>query len=255
MDTNTQKPLVSVNICTYNRADLLSKALESVLAQNYTNLEILVLDDHSTDDTESVVLSYTNKHNNIHYFKNSSNLGITKNRNLGLEKSSGKYIAVLDSDDYWLDENKISEQVDFLQANSDYALVGTYTKVVDSDDKEITILKPELNDLNIRNKILLQNQFIHSSVLFKKDSLKSYNENYFIWEDYSAWLEIGKNHKFANIPKIYTAYKKHSSNISQSKKISGALTLEKIIKDNKKYYPNYFKAIIKNKLRLLRSIL
>ncbi|MEY2702090.1 MAG: Hyaluronan synthase, partial [Bacteroidota bacterium] len=145
--------------------------------------------------------------------------------------------------------------IEFLENNPDHALVGTFTKVVDANDQQIEKFHFETADENIRSKILLQNQFTHSSVLFKKDTLPKYNEKYFIWEDLAAWLELGKNYKFANIPKIYTAYKKHGGNISQTKKIQGVKTLEEIIKDNKNNYPNYFKAIIKNKLRLLRSVL
>lgn len=255
MDPNTQKPLISINICTFNRANLISKAIESALAQNYRNIEIIIVDDNSSDNTEEIAKGFMSIHPNIFYFKNAGNLGITKNRNFALQKSSGKYIAVLDSDDYWLDENKISEQVEFLENNPDHALVGTFTNVVNSEDKKISELIFAIEDSKIRSKILLQNQFTHSSVLFLKESLSKYNEKYFIWEDLAAWLEIGRNYKFANIPKFYTAYKKHDSNISQTKKVRGVKTLGEIIKDNKKYYPNYFKAIFKNTLRLLRSVL
>ncbi len=255
MDQNTQKPLISINICSFNRANLIAKAIESALAQNYRNIEIIIVDDNSSDNTEEVVDSFISSNPNIFFYKNAGNLGITKNRNFALQKSKGKYIAVLDSDDYWLVENKLSEQVDFLEQNPDHALVGTYTKVVDANDLEIDKITPETTDEKIRSKILLQNQFTHSSVLFRKDALESYNEKYFIWEDLAAWLEIGKKYKFANLPKIYTAYKKHSTNISQTKKIKGVITLGKIIKDNKNNYPNYFNAYFKNKLRLLRSVL
>lgn len=255
MDQNTQKPLVSINICTFNRADLIAKAIESALAQNYPNIEIVIVDDNSTDDTEEVVKKFAYQNQNIYFFKTSGNQGITKNRNFGLEKSHGKYIAVLDSDDYWLDENKLTEQVDFLEQNPDHVLVGTFTKVVDVEDKEIDTLKPETTDQSIRDRILLQNQFTHSSVLFRKDSLPSYNEKYFIWEDLAAWLDIGRNYKFANIPKVYTAYKKHGTNISQTRKIKGVKTLGEIIKDHKNHYPHPFKADLKNKLRFIKSII
>lgn len=255
MDSIKQKPLISINICTFNRANLIAKAIESALAQNYPNIEIIIVDDNSIDNTEEIAKKIIATNPNIFYYKNAGNLGITKNRNFGLEKSQGKYIAVLDSDDYWLNENKLTEQVEFLEQNPEYALVGTFTKVVDAEDKEIIILKPEITDEAIRQKILLQNQFTHSSVLFRKDSLSAYNEKYFIWEDLAAWLDIGCKFKFANLPKIYTAYKKHSTNISQTRKIKGVRTLGEIIKDNKNHYPQPLKASLKNKLRLIKSII
>lgn len=256
MDSIAQKPLVSIHICTFNRANLIGKAIESALAQNYPNIEIIIGDDNSTDNTEEIVKKFIATNQNIFYYKNSENLGITKNRNIAMQKSQGKYIAVLDSDDYWLNENKLTEQVEFLEQNPEYALIGTFTKVVDSDDKEIDILKPETTDDAIRQKLLLQNQFIHSSVLFRKDDLGSYDERDFSpVEDFAAWLEIGKNFKFTNLPKVYTAYKKHGTNISQTHRIKGIKAMSEVIRINKNHYPHSLKASLKNKLRLIKSII
>jgi glycosyltransferase involved in cell wall biosynthesis len=255
MDTTTQKPLVSINICTFNRANLISKAIKSALAQTYTNKEIIVLDDASTDNTEEVVRDFMAKNPNIFYYKNPENLGITKNRNNGLQKSNGKYIAVLDSDDYWIDENKLSEQIEFLENNSDYGLIGTFSKIVDMQENEIGKLSPKIEDFEIRKKILSENQFINSSVVFLKKSLSEYAvEDFSPVEDFAAHLEIGKKYKFANLPKFYTAYRQHQNNISKTQKKKGIVALEKIIKKYKNDYPNFWLAFFKNKIRFLRSV-
>ncbi|HUN21894.1 MAG TPA: glycosyltransferase family A protein [Anaerolineales bacterium] len=91
-------PKISVIIPAFNAEAYLAQALESVLAQNYPNLEILVVNDASTDNTATVVEQYAKS---VCYVENSKNLGIAKTRNLGLSMASGDYIAWLDADDAW----------------------------------------------------------------------------------------------------------------------------------------------------------
>ena len=120
MDTNTQPtqidPKVSVVICTYNRAQYLPQAIESVLAQSFQDLELIIVDDASNDDTKAVMERYASD-SRIRYIKNDINLGLGKNRVKSTKDAHGEYIAILDSDDYWVDVNKISKQVDFLDKN------------------------------------------------------------------------------------------------------------------------------------------
>ena len=110
--TITARPLVSVMMTAYNRADLTSEAIESVRRQNYQNWELLVLDDASTDQTEAVVRPMAEEDPRVIYARTEKNLGITKNRNRGFLLARGQYIAVLDCDDLWLDPDKINRQVD-----------------------------------------------------------------------------------------------------------------------------------------------
>ena len=252
-----EKPLVSVNICTHNRKDLISKSIKSVFEQDYQNIEIII-SDNGDDETEKLISSIISENPNwsskIHYFKNDTK-GISENRNFALEKSSGKYIAVLDSDDYWILPEKISRQIEFLEENTDYVMIGTNADIVNSKDEKIGEIKNHTLHEKIIYNFLLKNQFVHSSVVFKKKALKEYNESLFIWEDYEAFLKISRENKVANLPQQMTAYKKHSGNISRSKKMKGVLTLRKIIKKNKEHYPNYFKARFKNIIRLTKAVL
>ena len=96
------KPLVSVVIPTYNRASLISRAIASVCSQSYQNLEVIVVDDNSQDNTEEVVREIAARDSRIDYYRHSNNLGGSVARNTGIEKAAGEYIAFLDSDDLWL---------------------------------------------------------------------------------------------------------------------------------------------------------
>lgn len=256
----SEKPLVSVNICAHNRADLISKTIESVFEQDYPNIEIIIADD-GDDNTEEVIKGILEKNpewkDKIHYYKN-PNSGIAQNRNFALNRSNGDYIAVLDSDDYWISTDKISRQVQFLENNPEYKLIGTNAKIVNSEYESIGQIKNKKSHKEIFENSLLKDEFVHSSILFKKEAIPEYNEdNTTGSEDWDAFLKItrDKENKVANIPEFMTAYKKHSGNITHKNKIKAVLTLEKIIKENKDFYPNYYKARFKNLLRLLKAIL
>lgn len=107
--------LVSVIIPTYNRADLVRRAIQSVLDQTYKNLEVIVVDDASTDDTEEIVKGFSDQ--GIHYFRHEQNKGGGAARNTGIKASRGEYIAFLDSDCEWLPE-KIEKQLNILRNSS-----------------------------------------------------------------------------------------------------------------------------------------
>ena len=253
-ERRAEKPLVSINICTYNRSNLIEKAIESALAQDYPNIEIIIADAGS-DDTEKVVEEIKKKFLDakIYYFKSGVE-GISKNRNFAFAKSRGRYIAVLDSDDFWTSPIKLSQQVKFLEENRGHTLVGTNAIIVDENNQEIGEILNDPLDKDIREKFLLKNHFVHSSVLFRKDIFIKYDETLPVWEDYELFLRFGRKSKVANLPEKMTSYKRHDGNVSSLKKIRGVHLLAKIIRQNKKYYPNYYWAEIKNFGRMLKAL-
>lgn len=107
-----REPAVSVVLCTFNRANLLPRAVESVLGQDYDDLELLIIDDASTDETQSLVMSF--KDDRIVYIRNSENIGAAASRNKGISLSRGSLVAFQDSDDVWL-PGKLSRQVGALE--------------------------------------------------------------------------------------------------------------------------------------------
>ncbi|HHT73553.1 MAG TPA: glycosyltransferase [Firmicutes bacterium] len=130
-------PLVSVVIPTYNRANLLNECLKSVFEQTYRPLEVIVIDDHSTDDTETVVASWAKKAEEtdgltFHYHRLHRNLGFAKAVTMGYLFAQGAFIANHDSDDI-SHPDRITQQVQFLQLNPDHSLVGTNYEVFSDD--------------------------------------------------------------------------------------------------------------------------
>ncbi len=117
-----KEKLVSVIIPTYNRADLVLRAVESVCKQSYSNLEIIVVDDNSKDDTQAVIHEMAKKDDRIIYLHNSNNMDGGGSRNVGIENANGDIVAFLDSDDVWY-KNRISNQIELFQ---DSDVVATY---------------------------------------------------------------------------------------------------------------------------------
>ena len=123
----SQQPLVSVIIPTYNRAELIRRAIDSVLAQSYKNWEIIVVDDNSQDNTAKVIQEIVDQGQLIQYHRHSTNLGGSAARNTGIKQAQGEYVAFLDSDDVWL-RLKLELQLNAIPKQSDRLPVVSYTK-------------------------------------------------------------------------------------------------------------------------------
>lgn len=127
--------LVSIIMPTFNCGRFIGESIDSVLAQTYTDWELLIVDDCSTDNTKEVVQSYPDKR--IHYFCNDKNSGAAVTRNRALREAKGKYIAFLDSDDLWLPE-KLEKQIAFMEKNR-YAFTYHEYDEIDEQSKPIGI--------------------------------------------------------------------------------------------------------------------
>jgi len=265
MDT----PLITIIIPTYNRADLIGEAIGSVLVQTYSNWELLVIDDASTDETETVVADYIKKDsdgtNRISYIKNVANLGISKTRNRGLREARGEYIAMLDSDDVWLDREKLAKQIEAFQKNPStgakpLGIVGTWITFIDESGKPVKNGKQNASfaqsDADIRRTFLYKNHIMQSSVLFlKKAALDAggYDETMATMEDHDLWLNIGTRYAIETLPIYATGYRIHAGSVSKSRRLRVACDEMTVIRRWKKSYPGFIRGMMKGYVRLLRA--
>lgn len=142
--------LISVLIGTYNRSKLLKRCVNSVFEQTQTNLEVVVVNDASTDNTKEVLKELKNKYQErFKYITNSENRGIAYNSNLAFKHSSGNYIALIGDDDYWIDEDKLKKQLKVLKENENVGVVGTWW-IEKSDREEIRKSPKEPNNWKSR---------------------------------------------------------------------------------------------------------
>lgn len=257
MDANL-KPKISIVMVTRNRVHFLPQAVKSAQNQSFTDWELIISDDDSTDATEAILSPIIDQDSRIKYNKNTPALGISGNRNKALSLASGKYMAVLDSDDFWLDKDKLQKQYDFLETNLDYVLIGSNIKIIDEKGNFIKETSFATEDREIRNKILKDNQIPHSTTLIRRetiDKIGGYSKKISCVEDLDLFLKLGKLGKFKNLPEVTTAYTRHSEGTSHKRKIAMSWNHLMIVIKNIDKYPNWLKAIIWAKLRLLKSLL
>ncbi len=157
-------PLISINITTYNRAHLLPRCIDSVLRQTYPNLEIIIVDDCSTDDTENVVQRYIRKDTRIKYIGHVKNLGNAYTRNTALRNCKGKYIAFLDDDDEWIDDDKLKKQVGVFEEypHSNLGIVCSNVRFIGKGKSRIEKLSLPVD---MKKAILKGNSIIHNSTV------------------------------------------------------------------------------------------
>ena len=220
---------VSVIIPTFNRADLLRSAIESAISQTFTNTEIIVSDDNSTDHTLNVVESF--KDRRIKYVRNEGKKGPSATRNLAILISKGKYIAFLDDDDEWLSA-KLKKQVDLLN-NSSPDICGVYSNrlFVDKTSGNVLSDNPGTDQLrgNLLNQLIIKSPIHTSTVVIKKWCLNKiglFDETLFFMEDWDLWVRLSLNWDFEYISlplaKAYIHdYYSPSATISKSKLKAG----------------------------------
>src|SRR5215472_4932012 len=192
---------VSVVIPTYNSSARLKEALESVLAQTYKDLEIVVIDDGSTDDTESVARSFGNR---VWYFKQ-ANQGAGAARNAGIKSSRGEYIAFLDADDLWC-AGKLDQQIPLLEQDPELGLVYSDWAVV-SDDRVIEdsyLRKVPSASGYVFDELVQRGFILTSGVVVRRaclDDVGDFDNSLSIAQDYDLWLRICYRWKVAVVGK------------------------------------------------------
>lgn len=237
---------------TYNRASYIKEAIESVCVQTYENWELIILDDGSTDTTKDIVSAINDPR--VRYIQNKDNKGLMIRRSESIRYTEGTYITILDSDDIWTDPTKLETQVAFLEEKRDCVLVGTFITRINDAGTIIGQTTYEVTDSAIRNKLLLQNQFAHSSVLMRKDAVATvggYRPLPFA-EDYDLFLRLGKIGQLANISKYMTAYRVHNKGVSTQRRLM-ARAIQEIIFIHKDSYPHYAAALLKSYVRIWMS--
>lgn len=229
--------MVSVIIPTYNRSQLVVNAVESALLQTYTDKEILVVIDGSTDNTKQVLFKYFGDSIRILYKENG---GLSSARNFGIKHSQGDYIAFLDDDDEWCPQ-KLELQVKIIQENKETGLV--YCAAVKNEVHKGRNIEKIFHCTfrgRIFEKLLEKNCIVGSgsSVLIKKDCFKDvgfFDENLEASEDYDMWLRIARKYPIDYVDKILVRLNEVSNSMSKAverMEKGGFMVLDKIFSEN-----------------------
>jgi glycosyltransferase involved in cell wall biosynthesis len=193
-----EQPLVSICIPTYNRAGMISRAIESALGQSYRNIEVIVVDNASTDATAAVVASFNDER--LRYVKNLSNLGLFGNFNRCIELATGSYLHILHSDDY-IDPTFTEVCLAFFRKHPSVAMTSTSScTVTDSGTKERSVIDPDLVYVAPEGfrRLLAARSFIACpSVMVRRDVYRdvgSFSLEYPYSSDFLQWLRIAKRY-------------------------------------------------------------
>ena len=204
------KPEMSVVIAAYNHGKYIRKTIESVLKQTLQDFEIIVLDDGSKDDTRDVVSGI--KDGRIRYFYQQNSGLPACGRNNGMSKACGKYISLLDGDDFWHEE-KLERSRRALEEHKDAALVCHNESVVYHDKiLRNTSYGPYQEDMYL--KLLFGGNCLHTSAvtmrreIFFEDGCRFAEDKYlFTIEDYEYWLRLSKSYRFYFMPEVLGSYR------------------------------------------------
>lgn len=214
----TNSPLVSVVIPCYNAEKYLQVALESIINQTYPNLEIIVIDDGSQDNSYSVCNQTASEDKRILLLKNDENLGLISTLNKGISIASGKYLARMDADDISV-LTRIEKQVEYLENNPDCSIVGTNSTPIDINGKHLRkdnfLFFKHSNTLSFSS--YFSQPFFHGSILAKTEVLQSnhYSHDFKHSEDFELWLRlVSKGHRLKNHPDSLYYYRINPDGVS-----------------------------------------
>lgn len=194
---------VTVLITAYNEQEKIERCLDSIYAQTFRNFEILLINDGSTDNTDSVIKRYIDKKDCEHkiYYISRKNKGRINSLNEGVCKASGEYIAIQDADDYSLPE-RLEKQFAYLKSHPEVDVVGSSYIRLDSIRNEKYVRSYPTEDSQIKREMCKYIPLCQGSVMMKTSTIRSvngYNSECKDAEDLDLWLRLGNNAVFANI--------------------------------------------------------
>ena len=225
-----QKPKVSVLMPTYNIAEFLGKAIESILSQSFIDFEFIIVDDGSTDDSTRVLGEYAEKDPRIRIIRNEQNKGIVYSLNRGLKECRGEYIARMDADDIAL-RDRLERQIAVMEADPHTVVLGAALSYIDKSGKELGVVRR----CSLNKSLLAQNPLLHPTVVFRRAVLEQhglcYLEKYLYAEDYFLWLQLSRLGKIDALDDIVLKYRL-TNNATRMSHLKGVLRATLNVKKN-----------------------
>jgi glycosyltransferase involved in cell wall biosynthesis len=198
----------------YNCALYLAEAIDSILNQSFTDFELIVLDDGSTDGSAEIAKSYSDSR--IVYHCNEKNLGLANNLNVGLRMAKGKYIARMDGDDISLPE-RLQTQFDYLESHPDIDLCSCGLQMFGTEN---TVWVRESNPEAVKITMMFYSPVLHASSVWRREAFEKHNlyydQNAFPAEDYDLWARAIFHCRLANIPQVLYKYRIHGIQVTKT---------------------------------------
>ena len=204
-------PLVTVMMPVYNAAAHLPAAIESILAQTFTQFELLIIDDHSTDNSLQIAERYRHRDARIRLVANPLNTGTAAVRNLGLDLARGAYLANMDADDISLPE-RLAAQVAYLDAHPEVSVCGTWVRLIGAAAGTVWKLATDWD--TIRCTMLFYGALANPTAMLRRADFLQHHWRYangVITEDYELWARIAETARIDNLPQVLFLYRNHAA--------------------------------------------
>lgn len=211
------KPLVSVVVPTHNDSKYIKEAISSIVNQTYDNLEIVVIDDFSSDNTVEIVESFDDKR--IKIIRNDSNRGAAHSRNVGIKNCTGDYISFMDGDDVW-DLSKTEEQIKFM-LNNNFVFTSCLYSFMSEDGQALG--KYMSSPKKVTHKKFLKTDYIGCiTTMYKREIYPDLEipENIFKRNDYALWIKLSERADCYTFPLILATHRNRKGSISSANKFS-----------------------------------
>lgn len=230
--------MVSVIMPVYNGEKYIRSAIDSVLNQTLQDFELIIINDGSIDNTESIVKGYKDKRIKYYY---QNNMGPGLARNFGMSLAKGEFISFIDSDDMYL-KNKLKEQTNVLKNNKNFDIVYCDIEIMDVNEEHISYIKDEFEYTKKEDicAYMLFRQIIPApaSIMIRTECYKKgckYGGNSFMAEDYEFLLNLSQNFEFYYLPLVLYKYRKHKFNLTNRLKETQKLEIDVVNKYNDNY--------------------
>ncbi|QWV95849.1 glycosyltransferase [Geomonas nitrogeniifigens] len=230
--------LVSIVTATYNMAQYLPLTVESVLGQTYQNLELIVVDDGSSDDTSEVMARFAAEPR-VRYIRLERNCGQTVAKNRGLSEVKGAFVAFVDADNLWK-PNKLERQLPLFVASERTGVVYSDAEYIDGSGAVLPYIERKYHDGDITAKLLLSNFVNFNSAVVRKeviDEVGGFDEALAMGIDWDLWLRISVRYRFRFLPEQTYSYRLWENQMSHQK-VKRLKNAEKILEKFQRAYPD-----------------
>ena len=221
MDKNIKLPLVSILLPVFNGEKHLEETITSIIQQSYTNFELLIIDDGSTDKSLHIIKNFND--NRIKLYQNKLNIGLINTLNYALKFCKGELIARMDADDI-SSKYRIEKQVKLFCVNNTIDICGTNFHLIDDKGINLKIIRHPKSHQSIKFNFIYHSVINHPSVMFRRKVYDENNNNFYniaykYVEDLELWLRLVFNYKFYNINENLFSYRIHTSQVSNCNQI------------------------------------
>lgn len=235
-------PRVTVLMLTFNRPQFISRAVESIQRQTVQDWELIVVHDGPNEEIAAILKDWERKEPRIRYFRRLQKGNIAQANNFGLERAQGRYVAILDDDDYWAEPDKLERQIQFLDENPGYVACGGGAITIDQQGREtLRYLKPEAPE-EIRRVALLANPMVHSTTMYRLEAARQagfYDESLAGFQDWDLFLKLGRIGKLRNFPVHWLYYQIWEGGGSFQAQRGNTLSAVRIVRRHGAHYRGY----------------